>query len=536
MHARRTLLLALFALAPAAVPARALSPYLVEDIDSTFRSGSSFPDRFVRVGQRVVFTATTPGRGLWSTDGTAGGTVPLLRNQAGGIETVAATGELLFAVACNGHRCQLEATDGTLPGTRALIGMPGSFVRAAAVAGPRRIFFTRADAATGEELWTSDGTVPGTRRVKDLKPGPQGSSPRGLTWLRDRLFFFALDGLWTSDGSTAGTRRIAALGADPTGLGPVAGGAGTRILFFAPKAGGTDFRLWSSDGTAGGTTTLGSIAVPAELRTLLAPFATAGANAFFFLPDEQSYRLFVSDGTAARTKSVASFERASVNPQMVVAGPRVGFVATDAAHGQELWASDGRPAGTGALDICPGTCSGYRGFLSDPFADGAGKVWFSGQAAAEGAELWISDLTRPGTREVEDLAPGFFSSDPHDFLAVDRRVFFVTGVSHDDEAVWVSDGRAAGTRRLAGPAGADRFLNVGFGAALAGRAVFRLDDGVHGAEPWISSGTVAGTALVADLEPAQLGGSRPQALTRVGDRCFFFTTLPDVEEAHELWV
>src|SRR6185295_7588897 len=192
--------------------------------------------------------------------------------------------------------------------------------------------------------------------------------------------------------------------------------------------------------------------------------------------------------------------------------------------------------GTGALDICPGTCWGYRGFLSDPFADGAGKVWFSGQAAAEGAELWISDLTRPGTRRIKDLSPGPFSSDPHDFLAVDRRVFFVTGVSHDDEAVWVSDGRAAGTRRLAGPAGADRFLNVGFGAALAGRAVFRLDDGVHGAEPWISSGTVAGTALVADLEPAQLGGSRPQALTRVGDRCFFFTTLPDVEEAHELWV
>src|SRR5688572_28595111 len=39
------------------------------------------------------------------------------------------------------------------------------------------------------------------------------------------------------------------------------------------------------------------------------------------------------------------------------------FGAEDGIHGQELWRSDGTPAGTRMVkDICPGRCSGFRQF------------------------------------------------------------------------------------------------------------------------------------------------------------------------------
>ncbi|HXU32660.1 MAG TPA: hypothetical protein VN851_18990, partial [Thermoanaerobaculia bacterium] len=97
------------------VPARALTPYRVADVDPMFRSAGSNPGGFVRVGSRVLFVARTPGLGLWASDGTAAGSIRLLRNQAN-IEVLTATGDLLFFSACDLQRCRLQVTDGTISG------------------------------------------------------------------------------------------------------------------------------------------------------------------------------------------------------------------------------------------------------------------------------------------------------------------------------------------------------------------------------------------------------------------------------------
>ena len=43
------------------------------------------------------------------------------------------------------------------------------------------MFFTATNAESGDELWVSDGTVSGTRIVKDIVPGSEGSDPKWLT-------------------------------------------------------------------------------------------------------------------------------------------------------------------------------------------------------------------------------------------------------------------------------------------------------------------------------------------------------------------
>lgn len=58
--------------------------------------------------------------------------------------------------------------------------------------------------------WKSDGTAAGTLRVKDINPGPAGSTPTALTNINGTLLFSAYDAahgdeLWRSDGSEAGT-------------------------------------------------------------------------------------------------------------------------------------------------------------------------------------------------------------------------------------------------------------------------------------------------------------------------------------------
>ncbi len=77
-----------------------------------------------------------------------------------------------------------------------------------------KLFFT-ANTGTGRggegtELWVSDGTINGTKVVKDINPGVASSNPISLTDVNGTLYFAANDGidgieLWQSNGTTAGT-------------------------------------------------------------------------------------------------------------------------------------------------------------------------------------------------------------------------------------------------------------------------------------------------------------------------------------------
>ena len=88
-------------------------------------------------------------------------------------------------------------------------------------------------------------------------------------------------------------------------------------------------------------------------------------------------------------------ELAYVQPVGLVFGPDdiAYFIATDPAHGAELWRSDGTPAGTYRVtDICAGRCS------SDPSSLRIfqGEIYFVADDGFFGSELWATDGT-PGS-------------------------------------------------------------------------------------------------------------------------------------------
>ena len=73
------------------------------------------------------------------------------------------------------------------------LAVPGGEVPNRLQADGQRLLYAAMDDAAGYELWTSDGSAAGTRRLADLAPGPADSFPHQFTRLGARLFFVADD-------------------------------------------------------------------------------------------------------------------------------------------------------------------------------------------------------------------------------------------------------------------------------------------------------------------------------------------------------
>ena len=116
-----------------------------------------------------------------------------------------------------------------------------------------------------DELWVSDGTAAGIRKLTGLvhgEPGAPGSNPQELTVYQGKLFFtgngpypdhapYSGRGLWKTDGTEAGTvlvRETEWEASNPTLLTIHQG-----LLYFFAEDDEHGRELWVSDGTAAGT-------------------------------------------------------------------------------------------------------------------------------------------------------------------------------------------------------------------------------------------------------------------------------------------
>ncbi|MBI4511280.1 MAG: hypothetical protein HY698_16725 [Deltaproteobacteria bacterium] len=590
--------------------------FLVRDInpsgDSTPSVFDVHPSLLGMIGTKLLFVANdgVSGNEPWISDGTKEGTMRLydinlgpgdswrkgsdmsrptwIPDQQGGAFFLADHGSCATCTNEHGDRMGFELwhTDGTPEKTRLVADI---------FSGKRSAFHTdsgmgldgqvlagslifRANDGTGAKLWRSDGTSSGTRAVLAGRAPGQGSAPRELVPLGERLVFSAdrdwwssglyiTDGtpegtdllaslptrgatflptvfreqilfrgfdeergseLWASDGSPSGTTLLLDLEAGPFSAAPWGfAEAGGELFFFALYPRGTysldGVGLWKTDGTTLGTSPI----TPLFYYSGPYPYGLFGAGSrVFFECDsyELTGELCVSDGTAEGTRLIWDTAPGEVSGSpsfFLSSGDLMYFIA--ALH---LWRSDGTPEGTLMVEDVSASgedSASYTFAAPRPLTAVGGTVFFVAEDMVHGYELWKTDGTSAGTVLVKDIQPGLPSAfsyyAPRPFVAWDGTLYFAADDGEHGSELWRSDGTAEGTqlvRDLAkGPTGSNPdWLTVADGA------LYFVADGGSGVELWRSDGTAEGTQIVEDVVPGN-GGSAPDQLAEVGGHLFF---------------
>ena len=279
---------------------------------------SSFAEGFVRMNGFVYFFARSDDSSLpdlWKTDGTREGTerVAFLFNQTNPLKVV---GNTLYwtAYSADYNLMWLYKSNGTQAGTRVVDTFRQDWDNAECfgsneiVAIGSTVYFAAEGLFSnkGTELWRSNGSLSGTKIVKDVRVGTRGSCPENLLVL------------------------------------------GKTIYFSVGGVGGPATELWKSNGTAGGTTRVRRIQ-SAPVESGVGCFVSAGTVLYFCASDGvHGNELWRSNGTFTGTKMVKDINRGTADGfgYSFVIGSRQYFWADDGVHGWEPWTSDGTASGT----------------------------------------------------------------------------------------------------------------------------------------------------------------------------------------------
>jgi len=501
----------------------------------------------------VIFVAQRADgtRGLWYTDGT----VASLATAATDPRLVGVVdGSVVFSDAFDGGRALFRATD---TGTATLIAE----VSARSLGSNRHldtaidgaIFFVADDGVHGSELWTTDGTVDGTRMVIDLEPGPgtpfqRGGLPNSAVYggmgiaFDGVVWFDAFGTLYVTDGTAAGTHAVHIYDGDEQATEVAVAELTTRgdnLYALAYDAGSA---LFARDAVNGGmkrtlqpfgrTDSAGLPTPTAALDDSLLVFShetvparvsrlwrldvdgleflkelpqTVGQGGFahgvawkddllyFGAHDTSGYALWRSDGTADGTVSLwdgRPIEIVELDGEL-----HVSMRITPYRH--EIIRTDGSASGTTLVsrrDLSPAAnSSGPTGLT--PFA---GSLFFaSGEDTNVGTELWVTDGSDAGTELFLDLLPGTASGSPGALIVLGDRLVFSSSQAFPAPRLlrtMDADGNVSALRDT------DETMHSPGNPVRVGTSLFFVArDGEHGGELWKTDGTADGTVLVRDI-------------------------------------
>jgi ELWxxDGT repeat protein len=470
---------------------------------------SSDPRDLTAMNRTLFFTAWTPGHGrqLWKTNGTAAGTV-MLTQVSGPVgadpeDLTVADGVLFFSAHDPRHGRELWKSNGTVAGTT----MVRDIVRGRVGSNPQDItyavgqqlpnppnqvlvYFSAWTAASGRQLWKSDGIAAGTVMVTDVNPGRAGLRPEDIAPVTGTTAMFSGDDVvhgrepWVTDGTTAGTALYEDLhpgpaGSDPASITPEVYYVG--ILARLP--------LWyftANDGTHGREFFVAyDTDPPAEVYDIKPRPASSNPGPFDSVAGET--------GLLAATTATSGRELFEVQPPPLpplTNGPQPG-TATEVA---------GVGPGRGSNPVLGPT--NQIGFT--PQLEPVTRTYFAADLAGHGRRLWQAD-------ETSSLSPGEGGTIS----------FCVGGVRLVDRIQ---------------PADPGDLTSVGgtpdFGTNTGATEVFSAYDRSHGRQLWYSDGWSSNTHMATHINPGPVG-SNPEDITVIGQRVYF--TAFDPRHGRELW-
>lgn len=481
------------------------------------------PENFSAVNGVLFFANWGPtyGNQLWKSDGTVAGTAffkvinPTANAFPGHMKVINNT--LYFSSLDGTDRNTLWKSNGTTGGTVKVASFQpnangdGFSHSSSFVTLGNTLVGSANGGVVGSELWKTNGTTAGTAIVKDILPGPLSSNPFDFTTVNlanigSRAFFAtnqpAGEQLWLTDGTTAGTKKVVNLAGSIRSTRALNG----KLAFFeSVTSGGTHTsQLWVSNGTAAGTTMLKSFASIGDysfnaLRILNGKLYFAASATQMGSPT-----LWTSNLTSAGTKQVVASPTFSHVSDLMPFNGKMYFSATDSTPGAELWSSDGTSAGTKRVVNLGATVTSLGSITS-----AGANLFFLGRSfnsmTGTTTALWKSNGTAAGTTPIHNFGKTFVSSYWEVGFPNGKLVFGVQAATSPAGSnviqPWVSDGTGIGTKLL---------RNIAIGSSytpprlINGLLYFAGNEGTHGMELWRTDGTTPGTFLLEDINPGPL--------------------------------
>lgn len=443
----------------------------------------------------------------------------------------------------------------------------------------QKLIFAGRTAATGIELYITDGTPGGTQLVKDILPGAADSEPYDGVLMNNMFYFSAFtttEGreIWKTDGTKGGTVLVkdinpgAASSNDPGAYSPIANGS---YFLFAAKGTADGRELWKSDGSNGGTIQLKDINPGADSsnpdffynfnQIILFSATTASQGSEYWRSDGTPGGTFllkdINPGTGdANVFQIEIFPGTGIYvPFPIMTGfhifnNKAFFHATDGTNSGNLYVTDGSTANTSLVKtIISGPAMPYISLFNA--INIPGKFIFSVTNSDDRAELWQSDGTPGGTSLFKSfyLAPSdgsvpiilkdysYNSEGFSEQLFQGNKFFFTAASLPDGNELWISDGTLPNTLMV-------KNIRSGNSDGIAGNfsylytrdlLYFAADNGSKGIELWRSDGTDAGTNMVQDIHPNS-GNSDPEMMLINNGKVFFGANEGDDLDHPDLFV
>ena len=375
-------------------------------------ASSSSPTNFFVFNNTLFFFATTAANGteLWKSDGTAGGTVMVKDINPGKPSSYDSTSALffyplnnvlLFEANDSVHGTELWKTNGTSSGTSLVkdlnAGKNSLQITTYNSLNNKFIFSGKDDATTGIKIWQTDGTSGGTTLIKTLLPNDINSTlnAQSLSKFNGQLVFAVtgyiisfpqftmLNQLYVTNATSAGTKLIKDLADSSLGVsfGTLTPTINGKFYFTTYTSHGS--LLWQSDATSSGTKVTKVIGNSLNLNSAHVPIILTD---FLF--------------TGSDSIGIKNF-----NGKFFIA-------ADDVTHGYEPWITDGTATGTKLVkDIYKNKGSSLSLNLFS-FVYSKQGLYFAANDSTTGAELWLSDGSSTGTKEVANINPGKKGSNP----------------------------------------------------------------------------------------------------------------------------
>ncbi len=370
------------------------------------------------------------------------------------------------------------------------------------------------DGAGGTGLWTSDGTVPGTKQISFSDPNQTDSNvPSYPTNVGGTLFFLSSvpESTTTSYGPDLwalppGATQPTLIAADVTGnsIGVRNLTAVGDVLYFTVTSGTDNVsvyqELWQSNGVAGEAGPVTYVDPNTHQSTDITDVDS--------ITNFNGSLYYVSEDLTTDTKGLETYDVAT-EPQLV-----------------------------SALSFDQ-TASGFMVVGSNLF--------FSMAGGSVGTQLWVTTGPQNGAQELVDINPDFDTDSAAGNLTnVDGTLYFTATGPDNLNQLWKSDGTSQGTALVmdlpsptqqGGYPTYGSYWSIGDSpsslAALGGTLFFADSDAAHGTELWSLSATQP-PALVDDIDPGS-GSSAPHDLVNFNGEIAFAAHDGTTPQVNQLW-